>query len=80
MSKKHHKTSWQGLNSLLLSSFLFIWLLRWINEDVVQVLQKSQKITASYLGYHKVIVKFSWLLHMQIVRYKNDKLTMALKA
>jgi len=38
------------------------------------------KITASYLGYHKVTVKFAWLLHMQIVRYKTNKLTIALKA
>ena len=42
--------------------------------------KNSNKLTASYLGYHKVTVKFSWLLHMQIVRYKNDKLIMALKA
>ena len=38
------------------------------------------KITASYLGYHKATVKVSRLLHMQIVRYKNNKLTIALKA
>ena len=42
--------------------------------------KNSSKITASYLSYHKGTVKFSWLLHMQIVRYKRDKLIMALKA
>ena len=42
--------------------------------------KNSNNITASYLGYHKVTVKFPWLFRVQIVRYKNDKLTMALKA
>jgi len=40
----------------------------------------SKKITASYLYYHNVTVKFSEHLHMQIVRYKNNKLAKACKA
>jgi len=43
MSEEHHKKSWQGLNSFLLSPFWFIWLLRWVNEHIVQVLQKFQQ-------------------------------------
>jgi len=60
MSKKHHKTSWQGLHSSLLSPFLFIWLLRWINEHVAQVLQKSQQNYSKLLmlpqGYCKIFM------------------------
>jgi len=39
-----------------------------------------KKITASYLCKHKVTVKFSGHLHIQIVRYKNNKLAKAYKA
>jgi len=42
--------------------------------------KNSKKITASYLGYHQFTVKISWHLHMQIVRYKNNKLARACKA
>jgi len=39
--------------------------------------KNSKKITASYLDYHQFTVKISRHLHMQVVRYKNDKLTRA---
>ena len=42
--------------------------------------KNSKKITASYLDYHQLNVKISGHLHMQIVGYKNDKLTKAFKA
>jgi len=42
--------------------------------------KNPKKITASYLYYHKVTLKFSGHLHMQIVSYKNNKLARACKA
>jgi len=42
--------------------------------------KNPKKITASYLYYRKITVKFSGHLHMQIVSYKNNKLTKIFKA
>jgi len=60
MSKKLQKTSWQGQNSFLLSPFLFIWLLRWINEHILEVLHKFQKNYSKLLmlqqGYCKTFM------------------------
>ena len=42
--------------------------------------KNPKKITAGYLCYHKVTVKFSGHLHMQIVSYKNNKLIKTFKA
>jgi len=42
--------------------------------------KNPKKITASYLYYRKVTVIFSGHLHMQIVSYKNNKVTKTIKA